>query len=262
MMVNACRTPGDQRWYRLSIAALILAAWAVLAAWGASPFAGLLSHRALGPGGFPPLLRVVAFVAGWTLMTIAMMLPSSLPLLNLFRRFVADRAHSSLLLLLGAGYLGVWAYFGLLAYLGDSLLHAVVARTPVLQAAGAAGLIGAAILLVAGLYQLTPLKTMCLEQCRSPFSFLVQHWSGRHAARSALRLGIRHGLFCLGCCWTLMLLMFAVGGANLGWMLALGAAMAAERTTRWGRRLTRPLGIALVAAAGLQAAFGLFLPSG
>jgi predicted metal-binding membrane protein len=262
MMVNAFRTPGDQRWYRLSIAALILAAWAALVAWGASPFAGLLSHREIGQGDFPPPLRVVAFVAGWTLMTIAMMLPSSLPLLNLFRRFVADRAHGSLLLLLlGAGYLGVWAYFGLLAYLGDSLLHALVAHTPVLQAAAAAGLISAAVLLMAGLYQLTPLKTMCLERCRSPLSFLVEHWSGRHAARSALRLGLRHGLFCLGCCWTLMLLMFAVGGANLGWMLTLGAAMAAERTTRWGRRLTRPLGITLVAAAGLQAALGFPLPS-
>src|SRR5947208_313692 len=114
-----------------------------------------------------------------------------------------------------------------------------------------AALILAAILLLAGAYQFTPLKTMCLEKCRSPYSFLVSHWSGKHAGRDAFRLGIRHGLFCLGCCWTLMLLMFAIGGANLGWMLALGALMAAERATRWGRRLTRPLGGALVVWAVL-----------
>jgi predicted metal-binding membrane protein len=206
-------------------------------------------------------MRLVAFVAGWTLMTIAMMLPSSLPLVTLFRRFVAARSDgNALLILLGAGYIGVWAYFGLLAYVGDSLLHALVDRTPALPEAAAAGVIGAAVLLVAGVYQFTPLKTMCLEQCRSPFSFLVQHWRSRDPAWGALRLGIRHGLFCLGCCWSLMLLMFAVGGANLGWMLALGALMAAERTARWGRRLTRPLGIALVVGAGLQVAFGTLLP--
>jgi predicted metal-binding membrane protein len=93
---------------------------------------------------------------------------------------------------------------------------------------------------------------MCLDKCRSPYSFLVQHWRGKHAGQDALRLGIRHGLFCLGCCWTLMLLMFAVGGANLGWMLALGALMTAERTTRLGRRLTRPLGGSLIVWACLD----------
>ncbi|HYU20869.1 MAG TPA: DUF2182 domain-containing protein, partial [Chloroflexota bacterium] len=104
------------------------------------------------------------------------------------------------------------------------------------------GGIAAALLLVAGLYQFTPFKMLCLDKCRSPYSFLVQHWRGRDAGRDALRLGIRHGLFCLGCCWTIMLLMFALGATNLGWMLILGSLMAAERTTRWGRRVIRPLG--------------------
>jgi len=103
-------------------------------------------------------------------------------------------------------------------------------------------------------YQFTPLKQMCLEKCRSPYMFLVEHWRGRNAGSDALRLGVRHGLFCLGCCWTLMLLMFAVGGANLGWMLALGTLMAAERSTRWGRYLTAPVGVALVLWAVLHLA--------
>jgi predicted metal-binding membrane protein len=260
-MIGALRTPEDQRWYRLSVGALVLSARATLALWGASPFAGLLGHGESGEGDLSPLLRLAAFVLGWTLMTLAMMLPSSLPLFNLFRRFVLHRPDRvRLLLLLGAGYLSVWVAFGLLSYLGDSILHAAIAGAPVLQAA--AGGIATAILLVVGVYQFTPLKTMCLTQCRSPYMFLVQHWRGRQAGRDALRLGIRHGLFCLGCCWTLMLLMFAAGAANLGWMLALGALMAAERTTRWGRRLTVPLGCGLVLWAGLHLAGVLPLPVG
>jgi len=240
-MINVMRTPHDQRWYYLSLAALVLSAWAVIAAWGASPFAGLLSHREIGNATLSPILRLAAFDVSWTMMTIAMMLPSSLPLINLFRTFVRNRPDGDrLLLLLGAGYLGVWAYFGLLAYVGDSLLHTAVNRVSWLQAAS--GGIAAALLLVAGLYQFTPFKMLCLDKCRSPYSFLVQHWRGRDAGRDALRLGIRHGLFCLGCCWTIMLLMFALGATNLGWMLILGSLMAAERTTRWGRRVIRPLG--------------------
>jgi predicted metal-binding membrane protein len=260
-MIGALRTPEDQRWYRLSIGALVLSAWATLALWGASPFSGLLGHGESGKDDLSPLLRLAAFVFGWTLMTLAMMLPSSLPLFNLFRRFVLHRPdRTRLLLLLGAGYLSIWVAFGLLSYLGDGFLHAAITGAPALQTAS--GGIATAILLVAGVYQFTPLKTMCLTKCRSPYMFLVQHWHGRQAGRDALRLGIRHGLFCLGCCWTLMLLMFAAGAANLGWMLALAALMAAERTTRWGRRLTVPLGCVLVIWAGLHLAGVLLLPVG
>ncbi len=245
MMLGAARTPDDDRWHRLSIGAVVLAAWAALVLWGASPFAGLLSHRGIGGESLSPILRGAAFVAGWVLMTIAIMLPGSLPLVNLFRRLVGARPdRAGLVLRLVLGYLGVWALFGLLAYAGDAGLHEAVARLPGL-AAGAGG-IGAGILLAAGVYQFTPLKHTCLDKCRSPYSFLVEHWHGRQAGRDALRLGTRHGMFCVGCCWTVMLLMFAVGGANLGWMLALGAVMAAERATRWGRLLTPPLGAALV----------------
>jgi predicted metal-binding membrane protein len=259
-MINAMRAPDDRRWYRLSLGALVLSAWAALAVWGASPFSGLLGHRDIGETTLSPTLRAGIFLLSWTLMTVAMMLPSSLPLVNLFRRFTLRRAdRGRLLVLLGVGYLGVWAYFGLLVYAGDTLLHAAVQRLPPLQ--DATGVIGAAILLVAGIYQFTPLKMLCLDKCRSPYSFLVQHWSGKRPSRDALRLGIRHGLFCLGCCWTLMLLMFAVGGANLGWMLALGALMAAERTTRWGRHLTRPLGGGLILWSALALVGVLSLPT-
>ena len=260
-MIDAFRTPDDRRWYRLALAALIAAAWGALAAWGASPYAGLLDHGGPDVAGLTPAERAAVFVVGWTLMTVAMMLPSSLPLVNLFRRFVLRREDRARLLgLLLVGYLGVWANFGLLAYAADGLVHAMVARLPGLD--GAPAMIGGGLLLAAGGYQFAPLKAMCLEKCRSPYMFLVQHWRGRHAGFDALRLGVRHGLFCLGCCWSTMLLMFAIGGANLGWMLALGALMAAERTTRPGRRLTRPIGLALGAYGVLVIAGVLPFPSG
>jgi predicted metal-binding membrane protein len=247
-MMGAIRTPDDVRWYRLSLGALVVAAWIALAAWGASPFAGLLSHREIGRASLPLLLRLSIFTGGWMLMTIAMMLPGSLPLINLFRRMVDRRPdRPRLVALLILGYLGVWAVFGVAAYRGDAYVHEAVTRLPAFGAAST--WIGVGLLLVAGLYQITPLKQMCLDKCRSPYSFLVEHWRGKLPGRDAFRLGVRHGLFCVGCCWTLMLLMFAIGGANLGWMLALGALMAAERTVRWGRRLTAPVGLLLVLCA-------------
>lgn len=246
-MIGAVRTPQDVRWYRLAVGTLIVVAWAVLAAWGASPFAGLLDHREIGEGTLSGS-RLVVFVAGWTLMVIAMMLPGSLPLINLFARLVAARAdRARLLARLLLGYLGVWAVFGTAAFRGDAYLHAMAARLP--QLGEAAPWIGVAVLLAAGVYQATPLKDKCLTKCRSPYTFLAEHWRGRDAAAEALRLGLRHGLFCIGCCWMLMLLMFAIGGVNLGWMLALGAVMAAERSFRWGRYLTVPVGLALMLAA-------------
>jgi len=246
-MINALRTPADAVWYRLAIGAIVVFAWAVLAAWGASPFAPLLSHRELAEGGLT-VFRLAAFTAGWLLMTVAMMLPGSLPLINLFHALVARRADRDILsLCVILGYLMVWSAFGVAAFAGDATLHAAVERDPAVAALSQ--WIGVAVLLTAGVYQLTPLKDLCLEKCRSPYSFVVAHWHGRHARRDALRLGARHGLFCLGCCWTLMLLMFAIGGVNLGWMLALGAAMLLERTSRWGRRLTAPVGFALIVCA-------------
>lgn len=246
-MINALRTPGDARWYRLAVGTLVLFAWAVLAAWGASPFAPLLSHRELAEGGLT-LFRLAVFTAGWLLMTVAMMLPGSLPLVNLFRALVARRAdRPALTLCLLLGYLAVWTAFGVAAFMGDATLHAAVERNPAVAAQAA--WIGVLVLLAAGVYQVAPLKEMCLERCRSPYSFVVEHWRGRRPRRDAVHLGLRHGLFCVGCCWTLMLVMFAIGGVNLGWMLGLGAVMLLERTSGWGRRLTVPVGLALILCA-------------
>lgn len=243
-MINALRAPADVRWYRIAMGTLVLFAWAVMTAWGASPFAPLLSHRGLAEGGLT-VVRLVVFTAGWVIMTVAMMLPGSLPLVNLFAVVVAGRADRvSLTLHLLLGYMAVWAAFGVAAFVGDAFLHAAVARHPAFAAL--AQWIGVSVTLAAGVYQVTPMKEMCLEKCRSPYSFVVAYWQGKWPSRDALRLGVRHGLYCIGCCWMLMLVMFAIGGVNLGWMLGLGAVMLVERTSRWGRRLTAPVGLALI----------------
>jgi predicted metal-binding membrane protein len=238
----------DRRLTWALLTALIALTWLSLWLWGRSPYGRFLGHEELGHAhgvGDQYALLVLLFVAGWMLMTVAMMLPTSLPLVALFSSFVRKSAHRGrLVALLVVGYLSVWTVFGLAVHLGDRLVHESVDRSAWLEA-NAWG-IGAATVLFAGLYQFAPLKYRCLERCRSPLSFIMGHWQGGRGERQAFRLGVHHGLFCLGCCWSLMLLMFAVGVGNLGWMLALSAVMAVEKNMPIGRHLSAPLGVLLV----------------
>jgi predicted metal-binding membrane protein len=218
----------------------VAGAWAALDWLGGSAYAPYLSHaaveRSAGAAG-----RMGWFVAGWTLMSVAMMLPTAWPLVAVVHAMT--RGSGALLGVLVTGYLGVWALFGLAAFVGDGALHGLLATTPALAAR--ADLVPAALLLAAGLFQFSPLKYACLTACRSPVGFVIQHWRGPTRTARALRLGVRHGLYCVGCCWALMLLMFAAGGVHLGWMLALGALMFVEKAVGWGRRVTAPAGVIL-----------------
>lgn len=242
----------DRRPFAIVLMALVALSWLTLLFWGYSPYSRFLSHEAIGDSG-ARISREYAgtallFIAAWTLMTVAMMLPTALPLVLLFRRFVGSRRDVvPLVLLLVVGYLGVWVLFGSVAHLGDLGLHAAVQRSHWLE--DRSWLLGAAPLFLAGVYQFTALKYFCLEKCRSPFSFIVEHWHGLNARTEALKLGLHHGLFCVGCCWSLMLVMFAVGVGNLAWMLGLAVVMAVEKNLPWGRRLSAPLGIVLIIAA-------------
>ncbi len=185
---------------------------------------------------------MLVFIAGWTVMVVAMMLPTSLPLISLFRGVARQRPDRALLV---AGYLAVWILFGVLVYLGGWALRLLVERSAWLEANG--WILGAGVLLLAGVYQFTPLKYKCLEKCRSPLSFITEHWRGSRERSRSFRLGAHHGLFCVGCCWSLMLLMFLVGtGGTLLWMLVLGAVIAVEKNVSWGRRIGVPLGVVLV----------------
>jgi predicted metal-binding membrane protein len=241
----------DGRLFTLVLISMVGVAWAALIAWGASPYGGLLRHDELSEThlrlDFEYARTAVLFIAGWTLMTIAMMLPTSLPLVLLFRTMMQRRDNrGQLVLLLLLGYVATWAAFGVAAHLGDFWLHRFVESDGWLHAN--TWLLGAAPLLVAGVYQFTPLKYMCLDKCRSPYGFIMEHWRGGNAHLQALGLGVHHGLFCVGCCWSLMLLMFAVGIGSLVWMLGLAAVMGIEKNMPWGRRLSTPLGIVLLTA--------------
>ncbi len=228
-----------------SLAAVVGAGWAALVLWGASPSSRYLSHQGLEQGA--GVVDTLLFVTGWTLMTVAMMLPTTWPLLTTFQALVRRRSRPGLLvLLLAAGYLVTWSIVGLLLHSADRLIHLAVESIGVLGSHP--GLIAAGTVLVAGLYQFAPLKYRCLEECRSPLGFILNRWRGTSERREAFMMGVRHGLFCVGCCWSLMLLMFAVGVGSLVWMFALGLVMAIEKNATWGRGLSRPLGIVLIGA--------------
>ncbi|MEO8347261.1 MAG: DUF2182 domain-containing protein [Betaproteobacteria bacterium] len=239
---------------------LVLAAWAALVLWSASPYARYLEHGGWGDAGVlaalcralpqgEVLVPALLHAAAWMLMIAAMMLPTTFPLLAIFRRITGDRPDAGRLLAwVLAGFIVAWLTFGLLAHLADAILRWAAGNNGWFVANG--WMIGAGMLAGAGLFQWSALKYRCLEQCHTPFAFIAARWHGRAPAREAFRLGLDHGAFCVGCCWALMLLMFVVGTGNLGWMLALAAVMAAEKNLPWGRRLRTPLGIGLIAWAG------------
>jgi predicted metal-binding membrane protein len=183
-------------------------------------------------------------------MIAAMMLPTTLPVVRIFQRVVAGtpRAARLLALLLG-GYLAAWLGFGILAHGLDWGLQAAARETAWFLSHG--WVVGAAVVAGAGIFQFSGLKYRCLDKCRTPYGFVVQRWRGMHPAWEAWRIGFEHGLFCVGCCWALMLLMFVVGTASVGWMLALASVMAIEKNLPRGDRLGRPLGAALLAWAAL-----------
>jgi predicted metal-binding membrane protein len=239
----------ERRIFVALFASLVASAWLALALWGLSPYAELLRHDALADAGPSEPQLVLLPVAGWMLMTVAMMLPSSLPLIGTFHAMTRRREDGlRLLLLLVGGYLAVWALVGFAVHAADLTLHDLAGgswleRNP--------WLIGAGTLALAGAYQFSSLKYRCLEKCRSPLAFVSSRWRGGRDGSRAFGLGVSHGAYCVGCCWSLMLVMFAVGVGSLGWMLALGAVMAAEKTTGWGRRLTKPLGAALLTGAAV-----------
>jgi predicted metal-binding membrane protein len=250
MSAFAPRVDG-RRYFLPLLVALIALAWVALLAWGESPYDRFLRHDELDHvdiGLNAEWAGVMAvFVLGWTVMTIAMMLPTSLPLVDLFQRLVRRREDSGLLTaLLIAGYLVTWSAFGFAAHMGDALIHLGVERWSWLDEN--TQYIAGATVLFAGVYQFTPLKYMCLDKCRSPMSFITGHWHGSRERIESFKLGVHHGIFCVGCCWSLMLLMFAVGAGNIGWMLVLGAVMAMEKNASWGRQLSAPLGVTLIAA--------------
>src|SRR6266508_2879209 len=197
-------------------------------------------------GDHSPVTGALApFLAGWSLMMAAMMLPSAVPIIRLHRLSAVasgwERELGSAAFV--AGYLLVWSVVGIAVWVAAAAV--------------------AALLMIAGLYQFTPLKSRCLGACRSPMDFLVTRWRG--GAAGALRIGVDHGLYCLGCCWALMTVFVGVGAMAVTWAAGIAAVVAAEKLLPGGRVLSRALGLALIAGGALVLAWpdlAMLLPAG
>jgi predicted metal-binding membrane protein len=185
----------------------------------------------------------------WAVMMTAMMLPTAAPLILLYaaaaRRNAEAGSPARRVYALAAGYVLVWALFSLVATALQRILASVLVLTPMMEPA--TPIAGAIVLAIAGLYQLTPLKGACLRVCRSPLGFMVQRWRG--GAAGAFRLGMHHGAYCLGCCWALMLILFAGGVMNLMIIIALTVWVLVEKIAPFGERTPSASGIALLAIA-------------
>jgi predicted metal-binding membrane protein len=190
----------------------------------------------------------------WWVMMVAMMTPSAAPMVLLHatitRRGQAGREHgnpATATTAFVAGYLAIWFLFAAAATSLEMVLERLALVSPMWMWSESHTLTGA-LLIAAGLYQLTPIKTACLEGCRSPLEFLSRHW--RPGARGAFRMGVVHGAYCVGCCWALMLLLFAGGVMNLLWIAGLCVIIVVEKMAPFGRAFGGIVGAVLLAIGG------------
>lgn len=222
---------------------------------GLSPDGGTLAalcRPAAGPAlGFADGAAIFAM---WTAMTLAMMLPSAGPMIMTYAEIADTAARKgerivSPLMLTG-GYVAIWLGFSLAA----TFLQFILVRAAWLDGGinAANGVAAGALFIGAGLYQFSGLKQACLNKCRHPFPFFFMNWTTR--AAGVFKLGLRQGLHCLGCCWAMMLLMFAIGGMNVVWMALLGVVMTVEKMTTV-RRFSHVVGVVFI-AAGLSLMIG------
>jgi predicted metal-binding membrane protein len=193
-------------------------------------------------------------IAIWWIMMPGMMLPSAAPMILTFATVNRRKRTRGLPVVptavFTAGYLTAWGLFGIAATLADWGLEQTALMSPMTQRLSPA--LGAAVVIVAGVYQLTPFKYVCLTHCRSPLAFVLHHW--RDGQAGALRMGFDYGLYCLGCCWFLMTLLFAAGTMSLLWMAAITAFVLVEKLFPAGQWIARVSGLAMMA-------FGLYLLS-
>jgi len=188
----------------------------------------------------PTFVDALAFVAAWAVMMAAMMLPSALPMIGLYaamqRTETSAVPRAAPVALFTLIYLGLWALTGVPMYVASVALSAIASDA---RAYGVA-----AVLVVAGAFQLSPLKRVCLRRWRSPVGFLLGHW--RAGWRGSLALGWSHATYCLGCCWALMVVLVAAGAMGLLWVLLVAAVVAAEKVLPGGEWIARATGIALL----------------
>lgn len=237
-------------------AAALLAVTAIAWAWllamdsgDAADHGGMEMAMSVGAAPAWSASYLAAAFAMWALMMVAMMLPSAAPMILLYGR-VARRAPSGggQVAAFAAAYLAIWTSFAAAGAIAQAWLVSSDRVSEMALAIGDSRIAGA-LLLVAGLYELSPLKQSCLEACRSPLSFIMR--LSRPGLSGALRLGTAHGLYCLGCCWALMLLLFVGGVMNLFWVLLVAAIVAVEKLAPAALRISRVLSALLIAGGAL-----------
>jgi predicted metal-binding membrane protein len=212
----------------------------------------MAAHSGMSMMGMPMPVRWTAadgFFAFlmWAVMMIGMMSASAMPVLLLFASMQRSREQQGVALsvpLFGLGYAAVWIGFSAAAALAQWMLLDATLLSPTLATSSRA--LWSAILIAAGVYQLSPAKSSCLRRCQSPLGFLMSNW--RDGARGALQMGLRHGSYCLGCCWALMLVLFVVGVMDLRWVAALTVFILLEKTGRGGLYVARAGGVLMIMA--------------
>jgi len=225
--------------------AIVLLSWAYL-------FSGAGTMQQMGDMLMPmsawpwTVEHAILMFAMWLVMMVAMMLPSATPVILLYitiaRRSASKGAALSSPPLFVLGYLAVWGVFSLAAVFTQFFLEWSELLSPMMASSSA--VLSGLLLIGTGIYQLTPLKHSCLRLCRSPLDFLTSHW--RSGTRGALMMGMRHGVYCLGCCWGLMLLLFVGGVMNLAWIGALAVFVLLEKLAPGGQWRGRAAAVPLI----------------
>ena len=220
--------------------ALAAAAWAALVWQGAGADADMaMDSPTMG-------LRAPLFLTTWVIMMVAMMFPTAAPMIVAFHTVQAGKRQRGEAFvstwIFVAAYLLVWGLSGVAAYAGALAAEAVAVRAALSPATAAR--VGGTVLVAAGLYQLTPFKDLCLSKCRTPITFIMTSW--RDGPAGALRMGLLHGAYCLGCCWLLFVILFPLGIMNIAAMAGITLVIFAEKTLPWGRVAARATAAALV----------------
>ena len=231
------------------------AGWA-LVAWQVSDMNGTDGHLDLTMGMTAPL-----FIAMWTAMMVAMMFPASAPMILAFARTQSrKRAHGAEYVptwLFVTPFVAVWTAFGALGYAIAAAVAAVAGES--MWAMDNLSRIAGFLLVAAGVYQLTPMKRVCLARCRTPLSFMLSYW--RDGRGGAMSMGLRHGLFCLGCCWVLFLVLLPLGVMNVVAMVTVSLLVFAEKVLPRGDGVARAAAVALIAYGLLATVVPRALPT-
>jgi len=223
-----------------------LAGWLLLY-WGATNMGSRAAQLTMPMSDWSAANWLAVFIM-WAVMMAAMMLPTAMPMASVFATLNRNRGEAVRTVAFVAGYLALWTAFAAGATAAQWTLQARDLLSPTIVSVSP--VLSAALLVIAGAFQFTPVKRACLRACRSPLGFLLTEW--RNGLGGAAQMGVRQGLYCLGCCWALMALLFVGGAMNLLWIAALTLLVAMEKLAPKGEILARVLGALMIVAGAVR----------